>query len=130
MYRTGRMDTVTHVAQSKIKENKKYIRQIELEIMELIKNNEAMLQTYRIITSLKGIGNVNAWMTIAYTENFTSFADARKYAVYVGVVPFGHGSGTSIKKRDKVSHLAHKEIKQELNQAAKTAIVHDPEIRA
>jgi transposase len=130
MYRTGKQDTVIHVAQSKIKENKKYINQIELEIMGLIKSNEAMLQTYRIITSLKGIGNVNAWMTIAYTENFTSFADARKYAVYVGVVPFGHGSGTSIKKRDKVSHLAHKEIKQELNQAAKTAIVHDPEIRA
>jgi transposase len=130
MYRTGRMETITHVAQAKIKENKKYIRQIELEIMYLVKSNEAMFQTYRIITSLKGIGNVNAWMTIAYTENFTSFADARKYAVYVGVVPFGHGSGTSIKRRDKVSHLAHKEIKQELNQAAKTAIVHDAEIRA
>ena len=130
MYRTGKTDTVTHIAQSKIKENKKHIRQIEQELMELIKSSEAMLQTYRIITSLKGIGNVNAWMTIAYTENFTSFANARKYAVYVGVVPFGHRSGTSIKKRDKVSHLAHKEIKQELNQAAKTAIVHDPEIRA
>jgi len=130
MYQSKKTDTVAHVAQSKIKENTKHIRQIEQEIMGMIKSNDAFLQTYRIITSLKGIGNVNAWMTIAYTENFTSFADARKYAVYVGVVPFGHGSGTSIKKRDRVSHLAHKEIKQELNQAAKTAIVHDPEIRA
>ncbi|MDP3468075.1 MAG: hypothetical protein Q8S11_07055 [Daejeonella sp.] len=31
--------------------------------------------------------------------------------------------------RKRVSHLAHKELKQELNQAAKTAAIHDPEIR-
>jgi len=46
------------------------------------------------------------------------------------VIPFEHTSGTSIRGRKRVSHLAHKEIKQELNQAAKSAIMHDPEIRA
>ena len=89
-----------------------------------------MLLNYRIISSIKGIGPVNAWMTIAYTENFTSFTDARKYAVFVGVIPFEHTSGTSIKGRKRVSHLAHKGLKNELNQAAKAAITHDPEIRA
>ena len=69
-------------------------------------------------------------MTLAYTENFISFTNPRPYAVYVGVVPFEHTSGTSIKGRKRVSHLAHKEIKQELNQAAKTAIIHDPELKA
>ena len=89
-----------------------------------------MWQNYQIITSIKGIGEVNGWMTIAYTENFTSFKDARTYGVYVGVIPFGHRSGTSIKGRNRVSHLANKELKSELNQAAKAAINHDPEIRA
>src|ERR1700743_122044 len=126
----AKKDTVTQIAQAKMKEDKKHIRQIEMEIMEVIKNNEALMQTYRIITSIKGIGNVNAWMTIAYTENFTSFIDGRKYAVYAGVVPFEHTSGTSIKGRKRVSHLANKELKQELNQAAKTAITHDVELKA
>lgn len=130
MYSAKKTDTVIHIAQAKMKENKKYIRQIEQEIMGIIRSNEALMRTYRIITSIKGIGNVNAWMTIAYTENFTCFADARKYAVYVGVVPYEHTSGTSVKGRKRVSHLAHKEIKQELNQAAKTAIRHDAELRA
>jgi transposase len=130
MYTTPKMDAITHIAQTRIRENKKHIRQIEAQIAELIKADESLLTTHRILTSLKGIGNINACMTIAYTENFTSFTDARKYAVYVGVVPFAHGSGTSIKKRDRVSRLAHKEIKQELNQAAKTAVMHDPELRA
>lgn len=41
-------------------------------------------------------------MTLAYTENFNLFADARKYAVYVGVIPFERSSGTSVKGRPRV----------------------------
>jgi transposase len=130
MYLVRKTDTVTHIARAKMKDTQKYIKQLEQEIMEMIKSDEALMQTYRIITSIKGIGNINAWMTIAYTENFSSFTDGRKYAVYAGVVPFEHTSGTSIKGRKRVSHLANKELKQELNQAAKTAITHDPELKA
>jgi len=130
MYALKKADTVIHIAQAKIKANKKYIIQLEQEIMEVIKSDELMLLNYRIISSIKGIGPVNAWMTIAYTENFASFTDPRKYAVFVGVIPFEHTSGTSIKGRKRVSHLAHKGLKSELNQAAKAAIAHDPEISA
>lgn len=130
MYGLTKADTITRIAGAKIKSNEKYILQIEQEIMEIIKNDEDMWGNYRIITSIKGIGKINGWMTIAYTENFTSFTDARQYAVFVGVIPFGHTSGTSIKGRKRVSHIAHKGLKSELNQAAKTAIVHDLEIRA
>lgn len=128
MYSIRKADTVIHIAQAKVKADKKYILQIEQQIMEIIKANESMWLNYRIITSIKGIGPINAWMTLAYTENFTSFTDPRKYAVFVGVIPFEHTSGTSIKGRKQVSHLAHKGLKQELNQAAKAAITHDPEI--
>lgn len=129
MYVLKKPDTITHIAQAKIKADKKHIAQLEHEIMEVIKSDEQMLLSYRIISSIKGIGPINAWMTIAYTENFTSFTTARKYAVFVGVVPFEHTSGTSIKGRKRVSSLAHKELKTELNQAAKAAITYDPELR-
>jgi transposase len=65
-------------------------------------------------------------MTLAYTENFTSFTDPRRYAVFAGVIPFDQSSGTSINGKKRVSHLANKELKQELNQAMKAAIAHDP----
>ena len=129
MYPVKKADTIIQTAVSKIKTNKRYIRQAEQEITELIKSDDSWLQSYRIISSIKGIGKINAWMTLAYTENFTSFTDARKYAVYVGVIPFEHTSGTSVRGRKRVSHLAHKELKQELNQAAKAAMTHDPETR-
>ena len=130
MYPVKKSDTVINIARSKIKADKKYITQLEQDIMEIIKSDGPMLENYRIISSIKGIGPINAWMTIAYTENFTSFTDPRKYAVFVGVIPFEHTSGTSIKGRKQISHLAHKGLKNELNQAAKAAIAHDPEISA
>ncbi|NQX56439.1 transposase [Pedobacter panaciterrae] len=130
IYSVEKTDAITKIIKTKIKANQKHQLEIEKEIQVLISMDKEMLQNYRIITSIKGIGKVNAWMTIAYTENFTSFPDARKYAVYVGVIPFSNTSGTSIKGKPKVSHLAHKELKQELNQAAKTAMRHDPELAA
>lgn len=129
MYNASGRDTIIRIIQAKLKANHQYIGELEVQIMDVIKHNEDMYRNYRIITSIKGIGKVNACMTIAYTENFTSFADARKYAVYVGVIPFERTSGTSIKGKPRVSHLAHKELKQELNQAAKTAMAHDTELR-
>lgn len=130
MYEVSEKDTIIRMAREKIKADQHYVKQLEKRIMELIKSDEAMWLNYRIITSIKGIGPVNGWMTLAYTENFTSFPDGRHYAVFVGVVPFEHTSGTSIKGRRRVSHIAHKELKQELNMAARTAIAHDPEISA
>jgi transposase len=130
MYELGNKDMIISTANKKIEANTKYIKQVEEKIIELIKSDGSMHLNYRIITSIKGIGPINGWMTIAYTENFTSFPDARHYAVYVGVIPFEHTSGTSIKGRRRTSNLAQKELKQELNQAAKAAIQHDPELRA
>lgn len=130
MYEMKKKDTITCIVRSRIKTNTQHIQQVEQEIRAIIKSDKDMLLNYRIITSIKGIGNVNAWMTIAYTENFTSFTNARSYGVYVGVIPFGHSSGTSIKKRRRISKLAHKELKQELSQAARSAMTHDPEMRA
>lgn len=130
MYQVDDTDMLIRISLEKIKANAKYTLDIESQILALIKSDESMYLNYRIITSIKGIGPVNGWMTIAYTENFTSFPDGRHYAVYVGVIPFEHTSGTSKKGRRRTSNLAQKELKQELNQAAKTAIQHDAELKA
>jgi transposase len=129
MFGRSKSDVISKSLIKKIKLNQAEILTIEAEIRSLIHQNEAYKLNFELLTSIRGIGEVNAWMTIAYTENFTSFDDPRKYAVYVGVVPFDHRSGTSIKGKSRVSHLANKELKQELTQGAKSAIQWDPEMR-
>ena len=129
MYDKKNDDLLTKIMIKKIKENDLLVKKLETKLQQLIQSDEEILLNYKIISSIKGIGNVNALMTIAYTENFTSFRNARSYAVYAGVIPFDHSSGTSIKRKKRVSHLANKELKQELNQAAKAAIVWNNDMR-
>lgn len=130
MYEVTEKDTIRKITEENIERNKADIEKLDLAMIELIEADAGMLSNYNIITSIKGIGPINALMTIAYTENFTSFSNPRTYAVYVGVIPFDHSSGTSLKGRKRVSHIANKELKQELNQAAKTAIIWDKELAA
>ena len=128
MSEVPKTDLIRKISEDHIRRAQKDIEKVDKELQDLIKADESMLLNYRIIKSIKGIGPVNALMTIAYTENFTSFTNPRAYAVYAGVIPFDHSSGTSIKSKRRVSHLANKELKQELNQAAKTAINWDKDL--
>ena len=129
MYGKNQKDIIVKKLEQKQKINIKIIAAIEVEMMKIVAQDERMNTNYVLITSIKGIGKVNGLMTIAYTENFTSFSNPRSYAVYVGVVPFDHTSGTSIKGRKRVSHIANKELKQELNQAARSAMEWDKEMK-
>lgn len=130
MYGVNKKDIVLKALKQKQKANTKIIAEVEVEMMKIIAQDEQMNMNYALITSIKGIGKVNGLMTIAYTENFTSFTNPRSYAVYVGVIPFDHSSGTSIHGRKRVSHIANKELKQELNQAARSAMEWDKEMNA
>lgn len=130
MYDVNEKDIIVKTLEQKQKANIKCIEAIEVEMMKIVSKNEKIATNYMLITSIKGIGKVNGLMTIAYTENFTSFNNPRSYAVYVGVVPFDYSSGTSIKGRKKVSQIANKELKQELNQAARSALEWDPELKS
>jgi transposase len=129
MYPDLKKDTICNILEKKIKENEKIVARLDQHLMTLINAHEGFKINFELLTSIRGIGKINAMMTIAYTENFESFSNPRSYAVYVGVVPFDHSSGTSIRGRKRISHIANKELKQELNLAARSAIQWDPEIQ-
>jgi len=130
IYGLNKKDVIVKSLQQKQEVNIKIIANVEAEMMRIVARDQLMNTNFSLITSIKGIGKVNALMTIAYTENFTSFINPRSYAVYVGVIPFDHSSGISIRGRKRVSHIANKELKQELNQAARSAIAWDKELNA
>lgn len=113
-----------------IKELDKQIERLENETELIIENQEALQQNFRLLTSIKGVGKVLALASIIKTNNFTRFDAARKFACFCGTAPFEHSSGTSIKGRTRVSHLADKKMKTLLDLSAKSAIQHDKELKA
>lgn len=107
----------------------KEIKKIEEKILEILQKEQELKDNYDRITSIKGISFVNAIALIIYTANFTKFDDARKLACYAGVVPFERTSGSSVRKKARVSGFANKKLKTLLTQAARCAIVYDPFLR-
>jgi transposase len=102
---------------------------VEEEIEAIIKEDREIERSYELARSVTGIGMVNAVMFILFTNNFTSITEARKYACYSGIAPFEHTSGSSIKGKTRVSHLANKRIKVNSTNGARSAILNNPEIK-
>ena len=105
------------------------ISAIEKEIVALIMGDPELKKNYDLLISITGIAIVNATMMILCTNNFEGITNARSMAYYCGVAPFEYTSGTSIRGKTKVSNLANKRMKANLTNAARSAIVHDPELR-
>ena len=99
------------------------------EIESIINKQETLKQNFLLLQSIRGVGKIVALTTIIKTQNFTRFANARKFACFCGTAPFEHSSGTSIRKRSRVSHLADKQMKSLLDLSAKSAIQYDKELR-
>lgn len=113
-----------------VTEMEEQVRAVEGRMNELLLQDAGLTETYQLLTSSKGIGAINALMIIVLTGNFTLFDNARKFGCYCGVVPFEHSSGTSVRGKARVSHLANKQMKVLLTQAARTAVTYNPVLKA
>ena len=107
----------------------KSINTIEKLIKELIKSDDNLQKSYELLLSVPGIGNITAVYLTVCTNNFAGNISGKQLASYAGVAPFGHTSGTSIKKREKVHKMANKELKKILHMGAMSVIHCNPEIK-
>lgn len=106
-----------------------HINGLNKKIQALIASDRELRNTCELLRSIKGIGWIIAANMISCTDNFKRFGNARKFNCYAGIAPFSHESGSSIRGKARVSHLANKEMKALLNLAASTAIQHDQEMK-
>ena len=102
----------------------------EQQINKVISEDERLNELFNIITSVPGIGTVTATEVIVSTNEFKDIKEAKKYACYSGIAPFGYTSGTSIKGKTKVSNMANKQVKKLLHMAAMVAATFDKDIKA
>ena len=105
------------------------ISTIEKAIKELISQQEGLSANYKLLLTIKGIGPITAAYMLACTDNFSRFANSRKFSCYAGLAPFEHSSGSSIRGKQRVSHYANKKAKCLLNLSALVAVRFNPELK-
>ncbi|WP_445452737.1 IS110 family transposase [Flavobacterium sp. 25HG05S-40] len=108
---------------------KKAISKIEKRIKEIIKSNQQLDKQSKLIKSIPGVGEQTSLYFIIATKGFTAFKNWRQFACYSGVAPFEYSSGSSIKGRTKVNHMADKKMKSLLQMCAMTSLKYDPQLK-
>lgn len=129
IYKIKDFKTIFGVQEKMIHYLTKQIKNIETEILEIIKHDDKLKHNLTLALSIKGIGLQMATTMIIATDNFQKFENWRKFASYCGIAPFPYQSGISIKGRSKVSQLANKKIKALIHMCAINAIQHNPEMK-
>jgi transposase len=127
-YREGENTIIKNIQQRLIKAVNDEVGYLENEIANMIKTDPLMDGNFKLLTSVRGIGKILGSYLIAFTENFTSFEDARSFACFAGTAPFANSSGV-IKGKPRVHPYANKQIKALLNMAAMSAIQFKGEYR-
>ena len=71
-------------SESAKKHCEKLVKKVEDQMLAIIYSDPDVKRNYDLISSVKGIGLINAINTIVYTNNFKSFETPRRYACYIG----------------------------------------------
>lgn len=108
---------------------KNEIGQIDKNLDDIIKNDPQLKELFQLATSVPGVGKLTALFMICFTNEFSMYTNPKQLACYCGVAPFEHSSGTSVRGRTRVSHMANKVLKRMLHMGAMSVISRDPELR-
>lgn len=127
-YEEGETDFVKQVQNNLIEHINKEISGIEEQIRKALRKDKQVYKNYKLLLSIKGVGEITAFFLIAYTVNFTHFDNWRSFACYCGTAPFPYSSGTMVGK-SKIHPFANKKLKSLLNLIATSAIQHNPELK-
>ena len=107
----------------------KALESVEKQIDQLIQKDAQLKEMFDLMKSITGVGPVVSMNMIVITDEFKKFETPDQFSCYSGVAPFDHSSGSSIRGRSRVSHLANKKIKTLLHLAAMAAINAKGELR-
>lgn len=100
------------------------VKEVEKEILHLIRSNEELNRRIQIVCTIKGVGLITAATVIAETNGFNLIRNKKQLVSYSGLDVVMHTSGTSINKKPKISRRGNKYLRKCLHFPALTAIRH------
>lgn len=116
--------------EARIKMLNKQIGEIKVEIPALIKEDKELEKSVELICSIPGIGLLTAAIVIAETNGFELIRNKRQLASYAGLDVIEKQSGTSVKKKPKISKRGNRHLRKALYMPALAAIGHDEHFKA
>ncbi len=103
-------------------------KELVQKMLEMIKENKEYQERFSAITSLKGIGNISG---LALFELFMRYLDAssKEIVALCGLDPIEVSSGSSIRRKSRISKQGSRLIRSTLFMPTLTAISHNPHMQ-
>lgn len=108
---------------SQIEELSKTIAELEEKLIEKIKEYDSELLS--LICSIKGIGVRTALLLIISTNGFSSFEKSKNLCSYFGIAPTTNQSGSSIRRRGRISKMGNPLVRKKLYMCSYQASRHN-----
>jgi transposase len=106
------------------------INQVEQHIHQHIRHHAALQRQVRLLTSIPGIGFKTATVLLAEIPDIRAFASARQLVAYAGLNPQQRQSGSSVKKRTRLSKRGNARLRQALYMPGVVAKRHNPLVQS
>jgi len=106
------------------------IMQMEKEIQELTRHHAELQKEIKLLTSITSIGDRTAAILIGEVKDISLFANGPALAGYVGVTPHIHESGSTVRKKPKMSKMGNARLRTALYLPTMNAMQHNPIIKA
>ena len=102
------------------------LAQIQQKIDTLIDQHDDLRANHQLITSIKGLGSDTANMILAEFYDLEDYASAKAVAADAGVTPAKYQSGTSVRRKARMSRIGKAAVRAALFWPAQTAIRWNP----
>jgi transposase len=106
-----------------------FILETEASIQALIKADPSLEQAFKLITSIKGIGEKTAQVYLAELGDIYRFPSIKQLTAFVGLDILDYQSGSSVKRPAHISKQGSARLRTALYMPALTAIKHNPACR-
>lgn len=105
---------------------KSQIKEIEIEIRNLIKKDQILSEKVNNICTIPGVGELTAITVIAETNNFELIRNKKQITSYSGLDVREKQSGTSIKGKATISKRGNKNLRKAMYFPAITSVINNP----
>jgi transposase len=105
------------------------LQAIEEQIAVQIKQQPTLVEEQKLLCSIQGIGPKASTKLIAEMYDLASYEDAHAAAADAGLSPAHHESGTTVRRKPRLSKVGKASVRSVLYWPAITAIKHNPVVK-
>ena len=116
--------------QARIKLLDKQVQEVMEEITEIVNRQEELNKMIAVICSIPGVGLLTAATVLAETNGFELIRNKKQLTSFAGLDIKEKESGTSVKKKPKISKKGNRYLRKAMHFPALTAIRHDERFKA